>query len=95
MFVPCPRLVLERTSSASVLGVKRASGPDLPCAANIVYTLSPSLRGAFVCLDVVEQAAAADTAKSGEVTARLEEEADGENGNPNSFILFASALLFA
>ncbi|MDT3418265.1 hypothetical protein QO009_004199, partial [Brevibacillus aydinogluensis] len=64
-------------------------------AANIVYTLSPSLRGAFVCLDVVEQAAAADTAKSGEVTARLEEEADGENGNPNSFILFASALLFA
>jgi len=40
MFVPCPRLVLERTSSASVLGVKRASGPDLPCAANFDYTLT-------------------------------------------------------
>ena len=39
MFVPCPRLVLERTSFASVLGVKRASGPDLPCAADFVYTL--------------------------------------------------------
>ncbi|CAJ1001236.1 hypothetical protein BSPP4475_02745 [Brevibacillus aydinogluensis] len=51
MFVPCPRLVLERTSFASVLGVKRASGPDLPCAANFVYTLPPQttcLRGLFL-----------------------------------------------
>ncbi|CAJ1004219.1 hypothetical protein BSPP4475_18050 [Brevibacillus aydinogluensis] len=44
MFVPCPRLVLERTSSASLLGVKRASGADLPCAADFVYTLSPDSR---------------------------------------------------
>jgi len=43
MFVPCPRLVLERTSSASLLGVKRASGADLPCAADFVYTLKRAL----------------------------------------------------
>jgi len=42
MFVPCPRLVLERTTSASVLGVKRSSGPDLPCAADVIYTLEHS-----------------------------------------------------
>jgi hypothetical protein len=45
MFVPCPRLVLERTSSASVLGVKRASGPDLPCAADFVYTPTTPFAG--------------------------------------------------
>jgi len=39
MFAPCPRHVLERTSSTSLLGVKRASGPDQPCATDLVYKL--------------------------------------------------------
>jgi hypothetical protein len=39
MFAPCPRRVLERTLSTSLLVVKRASGPHYPCTTDFVYTL--------------------------------------------------------
>jgi hypothetical protein len=44
MFAPCPRRVLERTLSTSLLVVKRASGPHYPCTTDFVYTLKPGQR---------------------------------------------------
>jgi len=46
MFAPCPRRVLERTRSASLLVVKRASGTYHPCAMDFVYTLIAPFSGA-------------------------------------------------
>ncbi|CAJ1003287.1 hypothetical protein QO009_000335 [Brevibacillus aydinogluensis] len=40
MCAPCPRRVLKRTHSASLLVVKRASGPDHPCATDFDYKLT-------------------------------------------------------
>ncbi|REK63690.1 MAG: hypothetical protein DF221_09200 [Brevibacillus sp.] len=50
MFAPCPRPVLERTTSTYMLGVKRASGPDHPCATDVVYMLNSLPPARETCL---------------------------------------------
>jgi len=44
---PCPFRVLKRRPLTSLLVVKRASGPDHPCATDFVYTLKRRFCGAL------------------------------------------------